>query len=105
MARDNLQVDKLPKLKPTRTELHYPSLPNHEEPFDGETVNAERQKDQRNEKREMDWENESKQIEQKGPMIDRIPWDEADLTVKNLIYLSLGAEGSRTYHQRNPHTK
>ena len=38
-------------------------------------------------------------------MIDRIPWDEADLNVKNLIYLSLGSEGNRTYHQRNPHTR
>ena len=38
-------------------------------------------------------------------MIDRIPWDEADLSVKSLIYLSLGMEGCRTYHERNPHTK
>ena len=38
-------------------------------------------------------------------MIDRIPRDDADLKVKSLIYLSLGSEGSKTYHQRNPHTK
>ena len=38
-------------------------------------------------------------------MIDRTPWDEADLKVKSLIYLSLGTEGCRTYHQRNPHTR
>ena len=38
-------------------------------------------------------------------MIDRIPWDEADLKVKRLIYLSLGSEGTRTYHHRNPHTR
>ena len=38
-------------------------------------------------------------------MVDRIPWDEADLKVKNLIYPSLGSEGTRTYHQRNPHTR
>ena len=38
-------------------------------------------------------------------MIDRIPWDEADLKVKSLIYLSLGSEGTRTYHQRNPHSR
>ena len=38
-------------------------------------------------------------------MIDRIPWDEADLKVKSLIYLSLDAEGTRTYQQRNPHTR
>ena len=38
-------------------------------------------------------------------MIDKLPWDEADLKVKSLIYLSLGAEGTRTFHQRNPHTR
>ena len=38
-------------------------------------------------------------------MIDRTPWDEADLKVKSLIYLSLGTEGCRTYHHRNPHTR
>ena len=102
MARDNLQVDKL---LPSRTELPYTTLPTYEEPFDGETEDEERQRDRRNERRKVDWENECKQVEQKGPMIDRIPWEEADLKVKSLIYLSLGSEGSRTYHQRNPHTK
>ena len=105
MARDNLQVDKLLKLKPTRAELFYPTLPTYEEAFDGETEEEKRQREQRNERRKVDWENECKQIEQRGPMIDRIPWDEADLKVKNRIYLSLGSEGSRTYHQRNPHTR
>ena len=38
-------------------------------------------------------------------MIDIFPWDEADLKVKSLIYLSLGAEGNRTFHQRNPHIR
>ena len=105
MARDNLQVDKLMKLKPARTELPYPTIPTYEEPFDGETVDEERQRDQRNERRKVDWENECKKLEQNGPMIDKLPWDEADLKVKSLIYLSLGVEGTRTFHQRNPHSK
>ena len=105
MARDNLQVDKLLNLKPSRTELPYPTLPTYEKPFAGETEDEERQRDQRNERRNVFWENEFKQVEQKGPMIDRITWDEADLKVKGLIYLSLGSEGSRTYHQSYPHTK
>ena len=104
MARDNLQVDKLLKLKPTSAELFYPTLPTYEEPFEGETGDEDRQREQRKE-RKVDWGNDCKQIEQRGPMIDRIPWDEADLKVKSLKYLSLGSEGSRTYNQRNPHTK
>ena len=85
MARDNLIVDKLLRLKPTRAELFYPTLPTYGDPFEGETEDDERQSEQRNEKRKVDWENECKQIEYKGPMIDRTPWDEADLKVKSLI--------------------
>ena len=58
MAQDNLVVDKLLKLKPNRAELFYPTLPTYEEPFEGETVDEERQREQRNKKREVDWENE-----------------------------------------------
>ena len=42
-------------------------------------------------------------IERKGALVHRIPWDEADTKVKSLIYLSLGAEARRNYHQKNPH--
>ena len=37
-------------------------------------------------------------------MIDRYTWDEADLKVKSLTYLSLGTEATRIFYQRNPHT-
>ena len=37
-------------------------------------------------------------------MIDRYTWDDADIKVKSLVYLSLEMEASRIYHQRNPHT-
>ena len=66
-ARDNLQVDKLLKFKPSRTELPYPTLPTYEEPFDGETADEERQRNQRNERRKVDWQNECKRPEQKLP--------------------------------------
>ena len=105
MAKDNLQVDKLLKLKPTGAQLFYPTLPTYEEPFDGETEDEERQREQCNERRKVNWENEFKQIEQKGPMTYRITWDEADLKVKSLIYFSLGSEGSRTFHQRKSQHK
>ena len=37
-------------------------------------------------------------------MIDKYTWDEADFKIKNVIYLSLGSETTRIFHQRNPHT-
>ena len=55
MARDNLQVDKLLKLKPTRAELFYPTLPAYEDALEGETEDEERQREQRNERRKVDW--------------------------------------------------
>ena len=36
--------------------------------------------------------------------MDRYPWDEADTKIKSLLYLSIGQEGTRQYHQNNPHT-
>ena len=100
MARDNLQVDKLLKLKTTRAESLYPTLPTYEEPLEGRTDNKERQREQRKEHRIVVWEIKCKQVERRGPMVDRITWEEADLKIKSLIYLSLGSEGSRAYHQK-----
>ena len=37
MARDNLVVDKILRLKPPRAELFYPTLPTYEDPFESET--------------------------------------------------------------------
>ena len=53
MARDNLVVDKLLKLKPTRAEIFYPNLPTYEDAFEGETEDEERQRE-RNVKRKVD---------------------------------------------------
>ena len=37
-------------------------------------------------------------------MIDKYTWEEAELNIKSVIYLSLGTEATRIFHQRNPHT-
>ena len=105
MARDSIEVDKLPNVKPQPTDLFYPALPTYEEEFEGETEDEARNREQRNERRRVDFENECKVIERKGALVDRMQWDEADTEVKCLIYLSLGAEARRNYHQKNPHTQ
>ena len=38
MARDNIEVDKLLKLKPQATDLFYPTLPTYEDEFEGEKI-------------------------------------------------------------------
>ena len=105
MAQHKLEVDKLLPLKPARTELFYPTMPTLDDEFENETLDEARQRERRNLKRRVDWENECKIIETKGPTVDRIPWDKADIKVKSLIYLSAGLEACRRFQQRNPHTK
>ena len=46
MARDNIEVNKLLKLKPGPTDLFYPTLPTYEEDFEGETDNEARNREQ-----------------------------------------------------------
>ena len=105
MAHDNVEVDKLLKLKPAPTDLFYATFATYEEEIGGETDEKARNRGQRNERRRVDFGNECKAIERRGALIDRIPWDEADTKTKSLIYLSLGAEARRNYHQKNLHTQ
>ena len=73
MARDNKEVDKLLKLKPQPADLFYPTLPTYEEELEGETEEEGRQREQRNERRRVDFENECIVIERKGALVERIP--------------------------------
>ena len=104
MAKENLHVDLLLRIKPTINDLFYPSMPTFEERVENANEEEHRKREIRNERRKVNWENECKQIRNRGPMIDRFTWDEADLKVKSLTYLSLGTEETRIFHQRNPHT-
>ena len=104
MAKENLIVDQLLRLKLTNTDLFYPTVPSYEDTIEGANDKETRKRQIRNERRRVDWENECRAIRNRGPMIDRYTWDDADIKVKSLVYLSLGTEASRIYHQRNPHT-
>ena len=104
MAKKNMHVDLLLRLKPTANDLFYPIMPTLEERIENTSEEENRKREIRNERRKVDWENECKQIRSRGPMIDRYTWDEADLKVKSLTYLSLGTEATKIFHQRNPHT-
>ena len=72
---------------------------------DSESEEEARKRDIRNQRRKIDRENECKTIEFRCPFVDRYPWDEADTKIKSLLFLSTGTEGTRKYHQNNPHTK
>ena len=77
IAKESLNVDTLLRYKPEPKDLFYPAEPTYEPPVQNETQvqKRERERDQRNIKRKIDWENECKAIEFKGPLVDGIPWD------------------------------
>ena len=105
-AKENMQVEKLLRPKPTIVEeLDYPREPIYEPALPDETTAEKRQREQRNIKRKVDWKNQCQAVEDQGPMIDNAKWDAVDNKVKSLIYLSLGTEGINIFHQRNPHTE
>ena len=104
MAKENLHVDQLLRLKPTAPDLFYPTFPSYEDVIEGGNEEETRKQKIRNGGTRVDWENECRAIRNRGPMLDRYTWDDADIKVKGLVYLSLGTEASRIYHQRNPRT-
>ena len=104
IAKENMHVDLLLRLKPTENDLFYLIMPTLEERIENTSKEENRKREIRNERRKVDWENECKQIRSRGPMVDRYTCDEANLKVKSLTYLSLGTKATQIFHQRNPHT-
>ena len=72
-AKENIQVEKLLRPKPQNRELDYPHEPMYEPPTSDETTAEKRQREQRNIKRKVDWQNQCLAIEDKGPYVDNIP--------------------------------
>ena len=78
MAKNSINVDSLLKHKPDTKDLTYPIEPTYEPPTENDTQAQHRERDLRNNKRKVDWDNDCKQIAFRGPTVDGIPWDEAD---------------------------
>ena len=76
--------------------MDYPLEPIYEPTTSDEITAEKRQREQKNIKRRIDWQNQCQGIEDKGPYVVNIPWDEADTKIKSLIYVSLGQEATNT---------
>ena len=83
-GKKNIQVDKLLQPRPENEELDYPTEPHYEPVLSDETTVERRQREQRNVKRRTDWQNTCKDIEDKGPQVDNIPWEEADNKIPHI---------------------
>ena len=72
MVKDNIKVEKILQTKPESEDLDYPTQPP-EPALSDETTAEKRHCEQSNQKRKTDWQNASKEIEEKGPQVDNIP--------------------------------
>ena len=59
-------------------------MPSFEEARTNKSEEEARKRDIRNQRRNVDWENECKTVEFRGPFFDCYPWEEADS--KSKIY-------------------
>ena len=55
MAKENLHVEQLLRLKPTNADLFYPTVPSYEEVIEGANDEETRKRQIRNERRSVDW--------------------------------------------------
>ena len=88
-SKENAQVERLLRPRPTAPELDYPQKPIYEPALPDKKTAEKRQREQRNIKRVVDWKTLCQSVEDQGPMIVNFRWDEIDEQVKRLFYLSL----------------
>ena len=86
-------------------DLFYPAIPSLEETRPNDSEEQARNRDIRNQRQKIDWENECKTIEFQGPYVDRYPCEEANTKLKKFFHLSNETEGTLICHQNNPHSK
>ena len=69
MAKENLKVDKLLRTKPTPADLFYSAMPSLGGTRPNESEEEGRKRDIKNQSRKIDWENECKTTEFRGPYV------------------------------------
>ena len=98
-AKDGLEIRKLLYEKP---EITLPTEPI----LDVETqrgIDAQRRnRDVRNQEKNVDWENWSQKARNKGVMCNSVNRDEADARMRSYLFLCLGMEGQRQVQQKRP---
>ena len=102
IAKDGVNLNKLLNNPPT---IRKPQEPGYELPIDGETDKQIRDRNLRNQEKRVAWENQCQHLDNLGPTVDGIPWEEADIKCRSYIYLCLGTEGQRRLTQYYPNLK
>ena len=104
MAKENLKVEKLLRTKPTQADFFYSTMPSLEDPRVNEKEEEARKREIRNQRRKIDWENECKTIEIRGPYVGRYPYDEADKkNQKPVILINWTGRNTIAPSKQSPH--
>ena len=102
IAKDGMNLNKLLRNPPA---VRKPQEPGYELNIEGETDKQIRDRNLRNQEKRVAWENQCQHLDNLGPTVDGIPWEEADIKCRNYIYLCLGMEGQRRLTQYYPNLK
>ena len=85
--------------------IRKPQEPGYELPIEGETDKQVRDRNLRNQEKRVAWENQCQHLDNLGPTVDGIPWEEADIKCRGYIYLCLRTEVQRRLTQYYPNLK
>ena len=98
-AKDGIEIRNLLREKP---EVTLPSEPILEVEIQGETDAQRRNRDVRNQEKNVNCENSYHKARDKGVMCNSVNWDEADARERSYLFLCLGMEGQRQVQQKRP---
>ena len=98
-AKDGIEVRNLLTARPTLVE---PSEPVYEVEITGETEEQKKNREVRNQKKRVGWENHVIKAREKGVLCNSFRWDEADAKVRSYLFLCLGAKEQRQIQQKRP---
>ena len=99
IAKDWLNLTKLLQNPPA---IRKPQEPGYELSIEGESDEQVRDCNLSNQEKRVAWENQCQHLDNLGPTVGGIPWEEADINCRSYIYLCLGTEGQRKVTQYYP---
>ena len=102
IAKDGVNLTKLLQNAPA---IRKPREPGYKLPIEGETDEQIRDRNLRNQEKQVGVGNQCQQLDNLGPTVDGSPWEEADIKCRSYIYLCLGYEGQRRLTQYYPDLK
>ena len=98
-AKDGIEIRNLLR---ARTTLVEPAEPVYEVEITGETDAQIKNREVRNQEKNVGWENHVIKARERGLLCNSFRWDEADAKVRSYLFLCLGAERQRQIQQKLP---